>query len=54
MAVLWLVCGLFYDSIRDCFRTLFVAVLWLVCGLFMAYLWFGLVVVFGKDQRCEK
>ena len=20
----------------------------------MAYLWVGLVVVFGKDQRCEK
>ena len=34
MTVLWLVCGLFYGSIRDCFGTFFMVVLWLVCGLF--------------------
>ena len=43
MVVLWLVCGLSYGLIGDCF----VPVLWLVCGLFCGLDWdcFGTIFV---------
>ena len=39
MIVSWLVCGLFYGLIGDCFETVLCLVLWLVCGLFYDLNW---------------
>ena len=44
--VSWLVCGMFYGLIGDCFGVVLCPVLWLVCGLFCGLNWdcFGTIL----------